>query len=413
MNLLGSSRSIPEAMAKSAIVLPPGSSLASGAGSAGSLMQTRQENSGSGEKHAPRIKARLNTALSASSALDEITLGSVTETRHRQHLAVKERLKLAIDIVRQGGDALACVLKVKFYDWTKFVRDGRYGDRHASALIKDLIEDFKEPRADEVAPHSGHQQRKPSKTPSKKTSSKGTDHHNAKKRPRAKSDIDGDQAPTPKRLKPGPVTDRKIVRQEIDKLNHLSIALVKSLRGLRFFCNAQRWLQSLASNHPSVQKVSLVETDCPCERKDPTRVQICCECGHLVCEDCLSARRLGATCTVEQCKGRALRTNMIQSADLQLSQMVNGKQANNKIHDILSLVRRWSEAEQILLFVQYQELAEALCTAFRGAGIRFQYVRSDIQAAATLKEFKNVGKGDRRWFQVLIMDPFQSSAAGQ
>ena len=396
MKLLCSSKSIPEAMAKSSVALPLDGSCASGVG----LVRSR-------------TKSRPQLTAFASSAVNEVTLESITKARQRQHLAVKERLKLALDRVRQDSDALKGVLLEKFQHWAKFVRDGRYGDSQANALLYDLLEDFEKPQTRATAPCLGRQQGKPSDKFLTEADSKKEDGSIGRKRPRDGSDSDADQAPPSKKTNDDLKGSKTTIRQEVDRLNHLSIALVHSLRRFRFVCNARKCLQILAFEHTTVANTSAVETDCPCQRKDPTRVQLCCECGHLVCEECLSKQKLQATCIVEQCKGRYLSTNMISSLDLQLSELADGRQANNKVRDVIALVRRWSPAEQVLLLVQYPELADDLCRAFNGAGVSFRYVTSDIQAAKTLKEFKSVQIGDPRWFQVLIMDPFQSSAAGQ
>lgn len=86
---------------------------------------------------------------------------------------------------------------------------------------------------------------------------------------------------------------------------------------------------------------------------------------------------------------------------------------NKKVRDIVDLVASTAADDQVILFVQFDDVAAELTVAFAKHNIRTSHARHTMVAQTIMKNFRTRLPGDPDWVKVLILNPLDSSAAGQ
>ena len=194
-------------------------------------------------------------------------------------------------------------------------------------------------------------------------------------------------------------------RESLENVDRLFLAIVASIRAQRYLRRAFE-LQSLS------QASSLSMSDCGCIlRNQESRINR--ECGHCYCIDCLGHD--AAFCPVTGCKARSLSSNVILSSELAVGEKgLANAHSDTKIDAISKLVRETSPYDQILVFVQFDDIGMAIETRFADAGIAcFRVPRAtSLVAQKQMSDFRKSEYGDPGWRKVLMLDPLDSSAAG-
>ena len=323
------------------------------------------------------------------SPVEAMAIHDPVKDREEDCLSLKRQIAAALDNLVANRHLWSQEVTEGVMLWRCFVQDGSYGDPSVTAMLLNLLLDH-----EEVLDHWEDE-----------SSQSGCNKRTAATdiRPSKRQKTDSSTSPmTPKDL-------RKIM----DLLNPLTLALVKGVRSARYCHNAQRSMSALDSDPDANGQLPAIETNCACRRRNVNEAQLCRECGHVVCSECRASQNDPLSCVVKQCSGRWLESNVILPLDLGLSTAPVGQQPASKVDSIVSLIQGQPEGKQSLLFVQYADFCKTLCAAMMNAGIKFDLVKSVHTAPTIMDRFKKLSVNDPAWVQVLMMDPFQSTAAGQ
>ena len=300
------------------------------------------------------------------SASDEpMTLRSIIQDCQKDFLVLQRKLECTAGIICKYFDVLKGSSRENAHDWKTSVKQGKYGDPQVTPILVELL------REGEASPKWLRTQNLTESAASKET------------------------------------------RQATSLLNTLSVALVKCARSLRYRCNAQKCLRTATCGSKLEATQRLLDTDCGCKVSGIFDTVLSSHCGHMICKNCFNSRGGSFPCFIYQCRGLFTLSNSVHSSDLELSRAVKGKRHHTKVNDILTLILSWPREQQILLFIQYSELSDTICAGLKESNVSFDSVTSAVKAASILKDFKNKTPSDDGCVQVLVMDPFQSSAAGQ
>jgi site-specific DNA-cytosine methylase len=317
----------------------------------------------------------------------------------------------------------------KYVNWQSHVGLNVYGDRPTMEEIQRMVAEAKDERQDDHW-HEFYVSAREKQIIDKKNAAAKA----AKKKPKKKrsgSDLDSDEeydseggvVRDNRRLKPegfdpqnnmdAAVWELRLVTSD---LNRYAQELVTRRRGLRFFervRDSQRAYGEL-ENGDSASKT--FECSKCGEERSPDDVSFLCECGHLICTACLDNRETkGAfNCTAQGCNGVNMPYQIVPAAELGVQEHRNSKSEDHqgqKIEDIVALVKKIPDGEQVLLFAQFQDLMKKIAMAFRKEGIKHVAMHEKGDAASKLTEFQT-NRDIRSMKKVLLLNIGDSSAAG-
>lgn len=198
------------------------------------------------------------------------------------------------------------------------------------------------------------------------------------------------------------------LRKVIGHLRHLGKELTSRTRSLRFSRNAYTLYQS--HTHPGGALTCMA-----CEEfiDDYDNISINISCGHLTCEECIRKNanlNVIAVCAVEGCGGAAESFCMRKAVDL----VGDGETGNygSKLSDIIALINSLPNDEQVLLFVQFEDLMIKIASALEAANIsNYALTKQDGRKMnLMMNDFQENEGPDKR--KVLLLDASSEAAAG-
>ena len=134
-------------------------------------------------------------------------------------------------------------------------------------------------------------------------------------------------------------------------------------------------------------------------------------CGHVSCAACY-----GKEMSEDQCSGTCgapvVSAVWFKGSDLISPKVRNSLTPLSKVESIVQAMLGLDEAEQVLIFCQLSELASAIFTALKEAGIKCKHVKNADRGADVMRSFRTAEYGSKRWMQAVILNPLESAAAG-
>lgn len=228
--------------------------------------------------------------------------------------------------------------------------------------------------------------------------------------------------PDNRRIKPEGFDDNKrmecaavALRDVTNDLRKLSTELVSRQRCLRFF-KCVRDIQKTSSTLPD--KVSTKGCSCSSCGKtnlEPKEISVLSQCGHTMCNTCLKtyANRQDE-CVFFGCNAVNKAYQVIEAPELGVEDDDTrvGRHYGKKLEDIIRLIKNVPKDDQVLLFVQFLDLAKKIAGAFLDNGIKYSALGESGDPAKKLAEFqKNTASATKK--KVLILNIGDASAAGR
>ncbi|KAI9808767.1 MAG: hypothetical protein M1825_003920 [Sarcosagium campestre] len=208
------------------------------------------------------------------------------------------------------------------------------------------------------------------------------------------------------------------LRELAGHLRRLSTELVSRQRSLRFF-RVVRELQ-LSSAGLLTGSSSSARTCLKCHAADlePERISVLSLCGHTACETCLDDDQRGDDCVVPGCNAVARTFHIVKATELGAEDrsMRVGRHYGRKLESVMELIKDGIPADdQVLLFVQFDDLMEKVATALEENGISHWALtrKAGRNAAVWMSDFQNntrTGAGGRK--KVLMLNVADESASG-
>lgn len=235
----------------------------------------------------------------------------------------------------------------------------------------------------------------------------------AKKAKKSKANEDSVDDPEPPLPDPRPekigrddsIAYNSALRKLTGHLRKLAMELASRTRSLRFARNAYaiyKW-----HNNPNEPLTCMA---CNKIIVDGDKIYINIGCGHLTCEECIR-KDVDAICAVHGCRGQSEAFCLRKAADF-----VSNEQTGNygsKVGHIIALINSIPEDEQVLLFVQFEEVMLKIASALKGANIS-NYALSTKEKPKEINrmmnDFQENDGEDKK--KVLLLDPSSQTAAG-
>ncbi|CAD6580658.1 MAG: hypothetical protein ASARMPRED_000285 [Alectoria sarmentosa] len=195
-----------------------------------------------------------------------------------------------------------------------------------------------------------------------------------------------------------------VLRSLTGLLRSLATELTSRTRSLRF----SRGAQDLQQWHSGLGKPPTCRS-CGKVVPDHDSISINIRCGHLTCQECIQKTNL-VECTVVGCGEGSDPHNMRKAEDL----VGDGKawRYGSKLGHIIELIDSLPDDEQILLFVQFDDMMVNIASALEAAGIS-NYALSKTagsQIVDMMIDFQD-NNGDTKK-RVLLLNPSSETAAG-
>ena len=176
---------------------------------------------------------------------------------------------------------------------------------------------------------------------------------------------------------------------------------------------ALRFLQAAEASHfwqceagPPLTCVS-----CSQVAEDPSCIFILGSCGHVACQSCLEERHRIEGCVLTGCSS-AVGSQHIHPADCFGSTNQPEGSRGAKLDSVVACIQKIAKEDQILLFVQFQTILDAVCAALQASGISYHAITeggSDM-AVRAVRDFQENRSAAKK--QVLILNPSNETAAG-
>ena len=199
-------------------------------------------------------------------------------------------------------------------------------------------------------------------------------------------------------------------------LRSLSLELVARIRALRFFkavCDLQRWQCGLRDKGDVLPAPSCL--GCGHQAGHPGEIFVLGICGHLACKTCLEVNVRAGACVAkkkeQRCGAAALPHHIHSAIDLGVEESCTGKYGS-KLDAIITLIKKIPAFEQVLLFVQFDDLMDQIATALRAEKITFYALTEKHRkwASTMMNKFQeDLGEGRKK---VLMLNSSNETAAG-
>ena len=198
------------------------------------------------------------------------------------------------------------------------------------------------------------------------------------------------------------------LRKVIGHLRHLAKELTARTRSLRFSRGAYTIYQSHTNAGGQLTCMA-----CGDFVIDYDKISINIGCGHLTCEECIQKTanlNVVPVCAVDGCGGSSESFCMRKAVDL-VGDGETGKYGS-KLSNIIALINSLPEDEQVLLFVQFEDLMLKIASALDAANIsNYALIKQDIREMnRIMNDFQENEGADKR--KVLILDASSEAAAG-
>ena len=198
------------------------------------------------------------------------------------------------------------------------------------------------------------------------------------------------------------------LRKVIGHLRHLGKELTSRTRSLRFSRNAYTLYHSHTNPGGALTCMA-----CEDSTNDYDKVSINISCGHLTCENCIQKNanlNVVAVCAVDGCGGAAESFCMRKAVDL----VGDGEteKYGSKLSSIIALINSIPKDEQVLLFVQFEDLMLKIASALEAANIsNYSLHKQEIRKMNDImNDFQENQGADKR--KVLLLDASSEAAAG-
>lgn len=205
-------------------------------------------------------------------------------------------------------------------------------------------------------------------------------------------------------LPDGKSDTEKEVREWTNRFRVNVLALVERKRALRFAESAYEF-----------QDRSIIPECQSCELSDPRSCKehsVLGKCGHLVCKDCLEDVLTNNKCTVGDCRAAVDKQYVIPGPHFAMCRTLNDPTppGGSKIQTLLRLLkdeRSIPKEDQVILFLQFRDLEEAVTAAFKQHDI--SYVSVGTTGRRGRSKIKTFATHDKR---VAILQLGTENAAG-
>lgn len=391
-------------------------------------------------KDGPSNNDTQNLATSACKGIIE------TRKKEKNELVeeLREHLKHAVWLERRCNKFADGKKDTHYQNWKSNVESGVFGDQESTSEIIGLIKSaglnykdsdeecfYYDPRTKNqatgskkitLAPSKAKTTTKASKNPvlnSRHEFSDGSDNEdsaNTVNEPEsnhlnAKASKNASSAPTDtraKKISPGDqagfVFGLRILSGHLRALSTELVARTRALRFLLEICNIHLW-HSDPSRPPSCMK-------CGNTVDQPSKFLVLGSCGHTLCHDCLLvAVSDESQCTVQGCAASAAPHQIISATELAIDYNNGVCVHGSKLDAVIKLIRSIPDDEQVLMFVQFDQLIEDYASVFNKEGIsnHFLVIGRDTNAAA-MKDFQeNETKSKKK---VLMLNAANETCAG-
>lgn len=219
----------------------------------------------------------------------------------------------------------------------------------------------------------------------------------------------------PRAFKIAPGDHSKFVQTLRILTGHLRVLareLVSRVRALRFLKTVKK-LQIWQSEEggEAVQCQSCPEPTPARQDPNPSDIRVLGLCGHVACMRCLIRQDRNGHCLVENCKAPAEEHHIHPAEDFNRKDDLNVRYGA-KLDAIIDLIKSIPEADQVLLFVQFEDLMRSVARALDEEDITYYaiYNSQSKNAGEEMDLFQQDVSDQRR--KVLVLNPSNESAAG-
>jgi hypothetical protein len=223
-------------------------------------------------------------------------------------------------------------------------------------------------------------------------------------------------------LKPEGIDENKrmecvalVLRDVTNDLRKLSSELVSRKRCLRFF-QCVRNIQNLST---ALRNNKLSTAGCSCSKCEknllPHKASVLSQCGHTICKECANTYMdRQDDCPISACNAVNKTYQVIPAPELGIEDDRTrvGRHYGKKLEDIIHLIKRIPRDEQVLLFVQFTDLAKTIISALEDHKITYLALAELGNASKKLTEFQmNTDVLTKK--KVLLLNMGDASAAGR
>lgn len=234
----------------------------------------------------------------------------------------------------------------------------------------------------------------------------------------ARGDAGDDDLPLlndPRAFKIAPGDHSKFVQTLRILTGHLRVLareLVSRVRALRFLKMVKK-LQVWQSEEggEAVQCQFCQEPTLARQDPNPSDIRLLGLCGHVACMRCLIRQDRNGHCLVENCKAPAEEHHIHPAEEFNRKDDLNVRYGA-KLDAIVDLIKSIPEADQVLLFVQFEDLMRSVARALDEEKITYYaiYNSQSKNAGEQMDRFQQEDSDQRK--KVLILNPSNESAAG-
>ncbi|KAL8930440.1 MAG: hypothetical protein Q9208_000624 [Pyrenodesmia sp. 3 TL-2023] len=196
----------------------------------------------------------------------------------------------------------------------------------------------------------------------------------------------------------------------LDQCLQIVMEMASRTRGIRFMGTVQRCQARMAD--PTIS-IECSQCDRPCSDMHITKVAG--PCGHIFCRDCFAAIPHNAgLCTIQGCNGAMVQNSRYTVALLGADDNNPASQRYGaKVGRITNLIlNEIPEDDQVLLFLQQDQLMQPLSEAFEKSGVSniALYDSNKTKHGKLMEEFQNTTGTEAK--RMLILDATKDTAAG-
>lgn len=207
------------------------------------------------------------------------------------------------------------------------------------------------------------------------------------------------------------IEDLRAVSSNLRKLFDEAISRERALRLLK----AMRSFQELKPEDPGLRNCSTCGYQPPADGN----MFILGQCGHVACKACIANAEASEQCIVEFCQGSAQVYHILKTEDLgrDATPTKSTPYGGKKFEELVKLLKdttRIANDEQVILFVQFEQLMNAAKVALKAGGIKHSAISgTGVGGGNTVEEFKKeTKKGKTQRPKVLILNLSGETAAG-
>lgn len=195
-------------------------------------------------------------------------------------------------------------------------------------------------------------------------------------------------------------------------LRVLSKELISRVRALRFLETVKKLQLWQSEERGEAVKCQ----SCPAQshnQKDPNpaNIRVLGFCGHVACMKCLTRQDRNGYCLVKNCKAPAEEHHIHPAQDFKQEDDMQVRYGA-KLDAILNLIKRIPKDDQVLLFVQFEDLMHSVARALEEENItHYAIFNSQSKNAGEQMDLFQQDFSDERK-KVLVLNPSNESAAG-